>query len=294
MLHLASLIGLRSPNPHFGKWFRTASIDDVLNLFTDLVKSGAPDFQASAISESELDYLERLLDSFPALEYGGIDLTAVGSYLIANHPRIQSHVEDVSPTALSLLLGHCNFPFATEVKPSKDALIRSIALLTSSSDYMFSQEADIGSEPAIRARTVTARLEYIFSVLAHPPKGVPTQDDVLDVLCRIPYPFPVSPTFVSRHTITSLQPMAARLLPSSTDLPSRDSLRLSVAVLRPLADLCNIMITDRGAKAESLLEGKDELNELDFVVWAEAVELHGCLNSLFSVFMYSNPDVLKD
>lgn len=195
--------------------------------------------------------------------------------LVNGHPTLASDI-DVAFSAISLLLhSHACFPFAEQVPLTKDALIRSIGLITKGSDYTFSQEAASGQDPTIRARSRTARMDFVFSALAHPepPTGVPTKDDVLDVLCRIRYPHPKSFSMQQRMPITELEPLAERLLPASAALPARETLRISVSSLRPLAQICNAMRTDRGVAAEEVLAGKESLDQKEFKQWAKAVSI---------------------
>jgi hypothetical protein len=197
----------------------------------------------------------------------------VQAHLLKSFAPLASHIEAAFPTISLLLFSHASFPFATEVPFTKDALLRSLALLTQSSEYMFSQSADVGQEPAIRARSRTARVTFISSVLARPepPTGVPTKDDVLDVLCRIRYPAPSSPSYSQRRPIAALEPLAGRLLRGSSELSRREGLRVSMPTLRPLADICNVLRNDSGVEAEKLLKGKESLDERDFKQWAKAV-----------------------
>jgi hypothetical protein len=197
----------------------------------------------------------------------------VQAHLLKSFAPLASHIEAAFPTISLLLFSHASFPFATEVRFTKDALLRSLALLTQSSEYMFAQSADVGHETAIRARSKTARVTFIFSVLARPepPTGVPTKDDVLDVLCRVRYPALSSLSYSQRRPITALEPLATRLLPSSSGLARSEGLKVSMHTLRPLADICNVLRNDSGVKAEKLLEGKESLDEQDFKQWAKAV-----------------------
>lgn len=244
------------------------------DLFTTLVKTGTDDGQSAAFTPSRLAFLEQLIEtrSSHAVGENGLE-QEVQAYLVKSHPSLKSQLEAAVSTTSLLLHSHASFPFTEEAPITKDALIRSIGLLTQSSDYMFSQSADVGRQPAIRTRSKTARMDFLFSALARPesPTGVPTKDDVLDILCRIRYPVPSSPSFSQRRPIADLEPLAERLLPSSASLPSRDDLRVSIASLRPLADICNAMRNDNGAEGEELLIGKESLGRQEFKQWAKAV-----------------------
>ncbi|KAL5380527.1 hypothetical protein PMIN06_007860 [Paraphaeosphaeria minitans] len=286
MDRLASRLGLsRSPKSQtFKEWSDSATVDDVYDRLTNLIKCGTDDGQSAAFRPERLEALERVLGDTPTNATGEVAIENVQAHLVKSHPSLANEVEVASPTISLLLHSHACFPFAKEVPLTKDALVRSIGLITKDSDYMFSQEASFGQEPTIRARSKAARMEFIFSVLAHPdPRtGVPTKEDVLDVLCRIRYPHPKSFTAQQRRTIKELEPLAERLLSPSAGLPSRDSLRISISALRPLADVCNSMRDDK-CEAEKFLAGKETLDWIEFKKWAKAVSLPAVVDRLFGV-----------
>ena len=205
---------------------------------------------------------------------GVIKVEDLQEYLIQSHPLLHDQTTAASSTIALLLNAHSCFPFTEEEPLTKDSLIRSIGLLTQSSDNMFSQSADVDRKPAIRARSRTARMDFLFSALAQPDlgTGVPTKDDVLDVLCRIRYPAPSSLRYSQRRPIVELEPLAERLIPLYI-LPSRDHLKVSMTVLRPLADICNAMRDDQGAEAEKLLADKESLGRQEYKQWAKAVSI---------------------
>ncbi|KAF1974595.1 hypothetical protein BU23DRAFT_598278 [Bimuria novae-zelandiae CBS 107.79] len=285
MNRLTSRLGLnRSPKPPtFKEWSDTTTPDDVLNLFTTLIKSGTNDGQSSAFTPQQLASLEHLLSTLPTNAAGQIDINAIQSHLSTHHPSLRAHINAASSTISLLLHAHASFPFAEEVPLTKDALIRAIALLTQSSDSMWAQSADVGQQPAIRTRSRTARMEFIFSALARPETrmGVPTKEDVLDVLCRVRYPAPSSASYSQRRPISELEPLAERLLTPS--LPSRDELCVSVAEFRGLAGVCYAMRDDGGVEAEKLLASKESLNRDEFKQWAKAASLPMCLHKLFCI-----------
>lgn len=219
--------------------------------------------------------MEHFLGALPTNASHEIDVKDVHAQLVKSHPMFKSQVEAAFGAIVLLLNAHACFPFAEETPLTKDAFIRSIALLTQSSDPMFSQSADVGQQPAIRKRSIAARMDFVFSALARPDRrfGMPTKDDVLDVLCRVRYPAPSNPSFVQRRPIAELDGMAGRLLPSP--LPVKDDWRVSLMHLRPLADLCNAMRNDGGTEADKLLVGKESsgLGREEFKQWAKTVRI---------------------
>ena len=243
----------------------------MLDLFTAAVRSGADDGQAAAFSGETLARLDGVLGALPTTSEGVIGVEHVYEELAKSHAYLRDAAEALGRTVALLLGAHASFPFAEEVPLTRDALVRAVGMLTQSSDAMFAQEAECGGKTAVRARSKTARMEFLFSVLARPETGVgvPTRGDVVDVLCRVRYPAPASPTYSQRRPITELEPIAGRLLPEG--LPERDGLRVEMVELRPLADLCNAMKEDGGVKAEEMLEGKKELEKEEFIQWAKAV-----------------------
>jgi hypothetical protein len=71
-----------------------------------------------------------------------------------------------------------------------------------------------GKKDVIRKRTPEKRLAFIFSALMWPPTGLPTHDDVLDVLCRVQYPVHVAAKGQKmRRPVAELASLAERLLP---------------------------------------------------------------------------------
>lgn len=276
------------------------------------MQSGAPDGQSSAYSSEKLNFLTSLISTFSTSESGEISIEDVHAHLLKSHSLLPSAKLQASLPTLSLLIrAHASFPFPRPALLNLASLVRALALLTSSTNAMFAQSAGLSGAPAIRPRSVTAKMEFLFSVLARPdiPTGVPTKDDVLDVLCRIPYPFSKNPSVLPRMTISSLEPMAERLLQTSTEIPSRQDLRVDTETLRPLADLCNVMRKDSGAAAESVLQDRESLTKQEFIQWAQAVSkashiwllprthtihqiaLPRCLDSLFCVFFLPTPEV---
>jgi hypothetical protein len=260
-------------------------LDDVYELFTKLIKSGADDGQSAAFRPEGLETIEHVLETISTNATGEVAVADLQACLVQSHPSLAKEVDAASSTISLLLHSHACFPFAEEVPLTKDALIRSVGLITQSSDHMFSQSAAFGQEPTIRTRSKTARMEFVFSALAHPglPTGVPTKDDVLDVLCRIRYPHPASLTSQQRRSIIELEPLAERLLPASSGLPSRDSLRVSINELRPLANICNAMRDDSGVEVEKVFAGKDSLDRNEFRQWAKAVSV-----SVYPTLIHTN------
>lgn len=246
--------------------------------------SGADDGQSAAFTPEKLEALRHLLQEISTKATGEVPIEVVYAKLVNLHTGLAEEVAAASETIFLLLRSHACFPFAKGVPLTRDALIRSVGLITKSSDHMFSQSAAFGQEPTIRTRSATAKMDFVFSALARPesPTGVPTQDDVIDVLCRIRYPHPKSFTMQQRRVITELEPLAQRLLPPSSALPSRDSLHVPMATLRPLANVCNVMNKDTSAEAEKLLADQESLNREEFIQWAKEVSRH---STSFRIYM---------
>jgi hypothetical protein len=78
---------------------------------------------------------------------------------------------------------------------------------------------------------------FINPALARSPTGCPTNDDILDVVCRVQYPWYICSKNLDRlRPITDFLPLAERLEPSSLkDLASLGP--LPVSLLEPLRDI---------------------------------------------------------
>jgi hypothetical protein len=230
--------------------------------------------QPRSFTSAELGFIKQLLDTFPVDKADELDIDDIHSHLYRNHPSIQENVQAAYPVILILIYSHCSFPFASQVPLTKDALIRSLGLLTTRSNNLF-KPLRYKAEYSIQERTLTSKTEFLFSALAQPNPctGVPKIDDILDIVSRVEYPHTLNPCMAPRRPLSHLYPTADRLLASSSDteLPSREILTVSTTVLEPLADLCKVIRDDDKVEGESLLAGKDSLTQEEFLQWATAV-----------------------
>ena len=89
----------------------------------------------------------------------------------------------------------------------------------------------------IRTRTPSARLRFIYSALTNPPCGAPTQDDVLDVLCRVKYPAQLAYKGQSlRRPVADLASLAERLEPVKEQSAVESMSAATVQQLRELVE----------------------------------------------------------
>ena len=119
-----------------------------------------------------------------------------------------------------LIIAYASFPFSTPVTLTKHALCRAMILLTERGESCWRQGTSKGSKQQIRPRPEKRQLSFLYSALVRPPSGAPTQDDVLDVICRTAYPCDVigytiisGDNLLDRHHYADFVPLAERLEP---------------------------------------------------------------------------------
>ncbi|CAI6340858.1 unnamed protein product [Periconia digitata] len=287
MRRLATRLGIARPS--FDQWCSTVTIEEVHEMTTELMVSGVPNDVPCIFTSAELALLKQLLGTFSIDKSGELSMDDIYSHIYQNHPSLRTQVQAAYPIISILFLSHCSFPFTSRVPLTKNTVIRSIGFLTSRSNYMFSYTRKFSSEYAIPRREVLSNIQFIFSALAQPERctGVPTRADMLDVVSRIHYPLPSNPCMAKRRPISQLYPVADRLLASSSgsELPPRETLTVSVPLLRPLAELCDAIQNDGSVDGWSFLEGKNVLTHEEFVQWATAISLTVCIEKLFEVFL---------
>lgn len=141
-------------------------------------------------------------------------IDSVTAYILEAHAQDDEHeaVNRAAPILASLILAHAHFPFMDPVTLTRDALLRAILLLTHHVELPFAQTCQIGHEYEIRKHPEKARLRFIYSALAGSYTGVPTQDDILDIISRVKYPWQTwGKGIVRRQLLDDLKPLAKRL-----------------------------------------------------------------------------------
>ena len=181
-----------------------------------------------------------------------------------------------------LIQSHASFPFQTDSKASlrPDQLLKAVLLLTSNCEKLFRAAGWTGDEITIRERTATQRIAFIFESLAEPPSRSSYLDDVVDVLCRIPYPrVKDSSGDLARRNIQDLVPVAQRLLEQDDGSRLSQDARIPRDTYRPLAAL--IAAANKSQKSDAL--GNEEgVNREAFTEWAIKVHTYPTLSIMHS------------
>jgi hypothetical protein len=113
---------------------------------------------------------------------------------------------------------------------------------------------------------------FLYSALARPPTGYPTDDDILEVLCRVEYPWYIDfKEEIRLRNIKDFIPIAERLNPSPWKNPSVLG-PLPVELLEPLRDIAEAFSPRYEERTEDLgFEGAEALTMEEFVKWSEKV-----------------------
>jgi hypothetical protein len=140
------------------------------------------------VTLEELECFRSIASSLTIGTDDQLDMSSITQHILQqhkeNHKALQLNMKNLE----TLIASHASFPFTKPPKLTADALCRALLLLTNRCESNFKQKVCLGDHTTIRTRTPSARLRFIFSALTYPPSGAPTQDDVLDVLCRVQYP----------------------------------------------------------------------------------------------------------
>lgn len=179
------------------------------------------------------------------------------------------------PIIERLIVAYASFPFTTPAVLTKDALCRAILLLTDRGWSCFRQGKQTGSNVQIRSRPLSRQLSFLYSALVCPPTGVPTQENVLDVVCRLRYPCDIQEgtilkglNYLQRHPYTEFVPLAERLEPSQD--PPRNLEPLPISQLQLLQTFVAAFTPPWLPKAvPPRFEDSECMNEEQFVQWAE-------------------------
>jgi len=173
---------------------------------------------AERLSNEELAHFNHTVSSLTGdltqLPDTSISPETVISHLVECHPQHAKAINSSSSLLARLLRAHAAFPFPANSSESltQPALLRAVVLLTANGEKLFKAAAWIGGEITIRGRTPEQRLDFIFAALASSP-AIPSVNDLLDVLCRVPYPRTRDRKTgdLSRELLVDLIPLAERL-----------------------------------------------------------------------------------
>jgi hypothetical protein len=166
------------------------------------------------VTPEELECFRSIASSLTVGTDNQLEMSSIMQRILHQHKENREALQLNMKNLETLIASHASFPFTKPPKLTTDALCRSLLLLTNRCESSFKQQVCLGDHTTIRTRTPSARLRFIFSALTNPPSGVPTQDDVLDVLCRVKYPAKLAyKGQLLRRPVADLVPLAERLEP---------------------------------------------------------------------------------
>jgi hypothetical protein len=197
------------------------------------------------------------------------------SHLVACHPQHAKTIKSASTLLTRLVQAHASFPFPTNVSEdlTPSAVLQAILLLTNNCEKLFGAAGWIGDAVTIRKRTPKQRISFMFLSLASSP-ATPSVDDLVDVLCRVPYPRIRDRTGdLRRRKAVDLNPVAERLLgPDSKK--HQDPIKASHLSVTDFKQLKHLVAALHDASVvEGLAQGQTEMDVDAFEKWAVKVIL---------------------
>ena len=187
------------------------------------------------VTPEELECFRSIVLSLTIGTDDQFDMISIMQHITHQHKENRETLQLNMKNLESLIASHASFPFTRAPRLTANALCRSLLLLTNRCESNFKQQVCLGGHKTIRTRTPSGRLRYIFSALTNPPSGVPTQDDVLDVLCRVEYPTQLAyKGQLLRKPVTDLAPLAERLQPCKEQVVVEN---MSAATMQQLREL---------------------------------------------------------
>ncbi|KAF2708588.1 hypothetical protein K504DRAFT_285463 [Pleomassaria siparia CBS 279.74] len=262
-------------------------------MFLHVLKNGdVEDGMGGALSDDEFTrYNQIVSDSSGDLAQTPttpIPLDTVMSHLKECRPQHAKSIDSASPHLSRLLETHAFFPFPTTKSKSLTPpdLLRAILLLTRNCEDLFKTAGWTGTAVTIRERTQEQRIAFVFSSLAEAPI-TPSLDDVLDVLCRIPYPrVKDSSGDLSREKVTDLVLVAERLLGPDSGKKTQGSKEPYHVSTTTFNSVANLVASLNGATVvKGLPSGQSEMDVHAFQQWAKKTDLLGALDILFSCYL---------
>ena len=228
------------------------------------------------VTPEELECFSSIVPSLTVGIDGQLNISSIAQHILQQHTKNRESLQLNRINLESLIISHASFPFI-RAKLTADALCRSLLLLTNRCESNFKQQVCLGGHKTIRTRTPSARLRYIFSALTNPPSGVPTQDDVLDVLCRVKYPAQLAyKGQLLRKPVTDLAPLAERLQPCKEQVVVEN---MSAATMQQLRELVEAFPSPyQHLVVDTEVDTSGSLRVEDFVKWAlqvYAYSIHG-------------------
>ena len=228
-----------------------------------------------AVDPIELARFDDLVAGFDLDSDGQIELNSLLKHLTLSHATQTDLIRSTASNLEILITSHACFPFSSPTPLTRDAFCRAVLLLTSRCEKPFRFATWVSGKHGydyVRTRYPRDRLMFIYSALARPPTGYSTSNDILDVVCRVRYPWFICSKNLDRlRPITDFIPLAERLEPSSLKDPSLLD-PLPVSLLEPLHDIAKAFPPRHKEPAADLgFGGADTLTMNEFLLWARKV-----------------------
>ncbi|OAG12051.1 uncharacterized protein CC84DRAFT_1159436 [Paraphaeosphaeria sporulosa] len=276
------------------QWMQRITQDEIRLLFLKCFIEGN-NLWSPVVRSVELQYFQTAVSRLEVTPDGQIQMSSIICHLEQMHKPKSSVIRSAASLIEALITAHAHFPFSAPVKLTEESFCRSILLLTNRAQDLFeqSESGTIGGIESdyICKRPGERRLMFIHSALliepagkSTPDAGITTQDDVLDVLCRVEYPAIVrGKDRVQRRPVSEFVPLAERLEPATECKREHEVPKSQVALLRDLITIIQPRWTKHPVELGYVEH--DSLTSEEFVLWATKVQLLDTLDQLFSVFL---------
>ncbi|KAF2677755.1 hypothetical protein K458DRAFT_423695 [Lentithecium fluviatile CBS 122367] len=285
----AKKLSIAEANEAFEFWVQNVTSVEIRDLFLKSLTSGCNEMLPKVVEPTELAHFNDLVADSDIAPDGQIELSSIVNYLASAHTTKSELIKSTASTLEILIVSHACFPFSSLTPLNRDAFCRAVLLLIARCEKSFKHATWISGKNGrdlIRKRTQQARLMFLYSALARPPTGLPTNDDILDVVSRVEYPWYICrKNLIRLRPIIDFLPLAERLEPSSLKDPNSLG-PLPVSILEPLRDLAEAFPPRYEEPAADLgFGGAGALTIEEFCYWAKKVRLLEALDQLFSVFI---------
>jgi hypothetical protein len=231
-------------------------------LFLHVLKEGdAESGLGESVSSHQLENFESTVSALSQSEVSSasqqVDVNAVLRRISSYHSRM-------------------DYSISTAATP-----LKAVLLLTSNCEKLFRAAGWTGDEITIRERTANQRIAFIFESLAEPPSRSSYLDDVVDVLCRIPYPrVKDSSGDLARRNIQDLVPVAQRLLEQDDGSRLFQDGRIPRDTYRQLTAL---IAATNGDQITTIVGNQHGVNKDEFTKWA--IKVHDYPSLLCIAFL---------
>ena len=257
-------------------------------MFLHVLKEGdAESGLGESVSSHQLENFESTVSALSQSEVSSasqqVDVNAVLRRISSYHSRMDYSISTAATPLTKLIQSHASFPFQTDSQANlrPDQLLKAVLLLTSNCEKLFRAAGWTGDEITIRERTANQRIAFIFESLAEPPSRSSYLDDVVDVLCRIPYPrVKDSSGDLARRNIQDLVPVAQRLLEQDDGSRLFQDGRIPRDTYRQLTAL---IAATNGDQITTIVGNQHGVNKDEFTKWA--IKVHDYPSLLCIAFL---------